>query len=71
MTRSEEYCQMLSRAYPGPGPQCPDSRGRGPGSAGNGGGVCLVLSDRKAHCEALVAAPGGPWGRGGTCLPGT
>lgn len=22
--------------------------------AGNGGGVCLVLSDRKAHCEALV-----------------
>jgi superfamily II DNA or RNA helicase len=24
--------------------------------AGNGGGVCLVLSDRKAHCEALVVA---------------
>jgi superfamily II DNA or RNA helicase len=24
--------------------------------AGNGGGVCLVLSDRKAHCEALQAA---------------
>jgi superfamily II DNA or RNA helicase len=23
--------------------------------AGNGGGVCLVLSDRKAHCEALRA----------------
>lgn len=22
--------------------------------AGNGGGVCLVLSDRKAHCETLV-----------------
>lgn len=22
--------------------------------AGNGGGVCLVLTDRKAHCEALV-----------------
>ncbi len=24
--------------------------------ANNGGGVCLVLSDRKAHCEALQAA---------------
>jgi superfamily II DNA or RNA helicase len=23
--------------------------------ARNGGGVCLVLSDRKAHCEALLA----------------
>jgi superfamily II DNA or RNA helicase len=26
--------------------------------AGNGGGVCLVLTDRKAHCEALGAALG-------------
>ena len=24
--------------------------------ARNGGGICLVLSDRKAHCEALQAA---------------
>jgi superfamily II DNA or RNA helicase len=42
--------------------------------ARNGGGVCLVLSDRKAHCEALQAAleghgikaallHGGPWER--------
>jgi superfamily II DNA or RNA helicase len=39
--------------------------------AGNGGGVCLVLSDRKAHCEALRAVLAARGVNASILLPGT
>ncbi len=50
---SEEYSQMLS--------ELTEDRARNAliaddvvRQAGNGGGICLILSDRKAHCETLA-----------------
>ena len=52
---STEYSKMLSELTRDPARNAliADDVAR---EAGNGGGVCLVLSDRKAHCEALVVA---------------
>jgi superfamily II DNA or RNA helicase len=51
---SEEYSKMLSELT-----QDPDRNALIASDvareAGNGGGVCLVLSDRKAHCDTLAA----------------
>jgi len=50
---SEEYSRMLSELTQDPARNAliADDVAR---EAGNGGGVCLVLSDRKAHCETLA-----------------
>lgn len=49
---SEEYSKMLSELAQDPTRNAliAEDVAR---EAGNGGGVCLVLSDRKSHCEAL------------------
>jgi superfamily II DNA or RNA helicase len=50
---SEEYARMLSELTQDPARNAliADDVAR---EAANGGGVCLVLTDRKAHCETLV-----------------
>jgi len=50
---SEEYSRMLSELTQDPARNAliADDVAR---ETGNGGGVCLVLSDRKAHCETLA-----------------
>jgi superfamily II DNA or RNA helicase len=50
---SEEYSKMLSELTQDPARNSLIA-GDVAREAGNGGGVCLVLSDRRAHCEALV-----------------
>jgi superfamily II DNA or RNA helicase len=51
---SEEYSKMLSELTVNPQRNAliADDVAQ---EAGNGSGVCLVLSDRKGHCEALLA----------------
>jgi superfamily II DNA or RNA helicase len=51
---SEEYSRMLSELTQDPERNALIALDVAR-EAGNGGGVCLVLSDRKAHCEALRA----------------
>jgi superfamily II DNA or RNA helicase len=53
---SEEYSKMLSELTQDPERNALIADDVVQEAQGNGGGVCLVLSDRKAHCEALVAA---------------
>ncbi|MHB9075691.1 MAG: DEAD/DEAH box helicase [Desulfobaccales bacterium] len=50
---SEEYSQMISELTQDPARNAliAEDVAR---EAGNGGGVCLLLSDRKEHCKALV-----------------
>ncbi|MFA6269993.1 MAG: DEAD/DEAH box helicase [Candidatus Paceibacterota bacterium] len=50
---SEEYSRMLSELT-GDSERNALIAGDVAKEAGNGGGVCLVLSDRKAHCEVLA-----------------
>jgi len=52
---SEEYSKMLSELTQDPARNALIASDVAR-EAGNGDGVCLVLSDRKAHCEALGAA---------------
>ena len=51
---STEYSKMLSELTEDPARNAliADDVAR---EAGNGGGVCLVLSDRKGHCETMVS----------------
>jgi superfamily II DNA or RNA helicase len=51
---SEEYSKMLSELTQDPARNALIAQDIAQ-EAGNGGGVCLVLSDRKAHCEAIQA----------------
>ena len=50
---SDEYPQMLSELTQDPARNALIASDVAM-EAGNGGGVCLVLSDRKAHCQTLV-----------------
>ena len=50
---SEEYSRMLSELCQDPGRNSLIASDVAQ-EARNGGGVCLVLSDRKTHCETLV-----------------
>jgi len=50
---SEEYSRMLSELTQDPARNALIAEDVAK-EAANGGGVCLVLTDRKAHCEALV-----------------
>lgn len=50
---SEEYSLMLAELIKDPGRNALIASDVAR-EAGNGGGVCLVLSDRKAHCQILV-----------------
>ncbi len=50
---SEEYSQMLAELTQDPARNAMIAQDVAR-EAGNGGGVCLVLSDRKAHCHTLV-----------------
>jgi superfamily II DNA or RNA helicase len=52
---SEEYSKMLSELTQDPERNALIASDVAQEVQGNGGGVCLVLSDRKAHCEALQA----------------
>lgn len=51
---SEEYSKMLSELTQDAGRNALIASDVAQ-EAGNGGGVCLVLTDRKAHCDTLVA----------------
>jgi superfamily II DNA or RNA helicase len=51
---SEEYSRMLSELARDPARNALIAADVAR-EAGNGGGVCLVLTDRKAHCETLAA----------------
>ncbi len=51
---SEEYSRMLSELTEDPERNALIADDVAQEAQGNGGGVCLVLSDRKAHCETLV-----------------
>lgn len=51
---SEEYSRMLSELTQDSERNALIARDVAK-EAGNGGGVCLVLTDRKAHCEVLVS----------------
>jgi superfamily II DNA or RNA helicase len=53
---TEEYSRMLSELTQDPERNALIADDVVQEAQGNGGGVCLVLSDRKAHCEALQAA---------------
>jgi len=50
---SEEYSRMLSELTQDPARNALIAADVAH-EAGNGGGICLVLTDRKAHCEALA-----------------
>jgi superfamily II DNA or RNA helicase len=50
---SEEYSRMLSELTMDPARNALIAADVAR-EAGNGGGVCLVLTDRKAHCQTLV-----------------
>ncbi len=52
---SEQYSKMLSELTQDPARNALIAQDVAQ-EAGNGGGVCLVLSDRKTHCEALQEA---------------
>jgi superfamily II DNA or RNA helicase len=54
--QSEEYSRMLSELTQDPARNALIAADVAQEAKGNGGGVCLVLPDRKAHCEALVVA---------------
>jgi len=58
---SEEYSRMLSELTQDEARNTLIADDVAREAQGNGGGVCLVLSDRKAHCEAL----GRPWRHAG------
>jgi superfamily II DNA or RNA helicase len=53
---SAEYSQMLSELTRDAERNALIADDVAQEAQGDGGGVCLVLSDRRAHCEALVAA---------------
>jgi superfamily II DNA or RNA helicase len=51
---SKEYSRMLSELTKDPGRNALIVQDVA-GEVANGNGICLILTDRKAHCEALVA----------------
>ena len=68
---SEEYSRMLSELTQDEARNTLIADDVAREAQGNGGGVCLVLSDRKAHCEALGAALAARGVEAAITLPGT